>query len=189
MKVNLELLKIITRLLILLILFVMLFMISAFLYTAKYWPDVYTYVNANITIKRIPTISELNITIINRIDGEYTTEKLYSTTDFTDTTDEFEEYTVNFEDFFPDRRKRGIKIERMNNDYGEVPRNVIIHYVFEDVTTKIVKDLVDESELTTRHMGDVEIISDTKSSQSEKMVSEIYFTLYKWREIKVNDVQ
>lgn len=173
MKVNLELLKIITRLLILLILFVMLFMISAFLYSAKYWPDVYTYVNANITIKRIPTISELNITIINRIDGEYTTENLYSTTDTTDTTEEFEEYTINFEEFIPDRRKRGVKIERMNNDYGEVPKNVIIHYVFEDVTTKIVKDLVDETELTTRHMGDVEMISDMKPSHSEKMVSKL----------------
>lgn len=173
MKVNFELLKIITRLLILLILFVMLFVISAFLYTAKYWPDVYTYVNANITIKRIPTISELNITIINRIDEEYTTENLYSTTDISGTTEEFEEYTVIFEDFFPDRRKRQVKIERMNNDYGEVPKNMIIHYVFEDVTTKIIKDLVDESELTTRHMGDVEMISAIKSSPSEKMVSKV----------------
>ncbi|KAG7296753.1 hypothetical protein JYU34_020687 [Plutella xylostella] len=79
MKINMPLLKLIMRLLILLIMFVMLFLISAFLYSARYWKDVYAYITPNITIKRIPTVSELNIT-----ENEFTTEIYYTTTNLYD---------------------------------------------------------------------------------------------------------
>lgn len=177
MKLNLSLLKLIIRLLSLLILFVILFMISTFLYSARFWPDIYNYVNANITIKRIPTISELNITIINvPVDNiEYTTE-VYSTTDgYTDVTDTFDDFTGDFDDFFNDRKRREVKIEETNKDYSELPQNVIVHYVFSyQEPIELLRDLVDEGKLTTSDSKDFEMIG---KEEFQKMVSVISILL------------
>lgn len=160
------------------ILFVMLFIISLFLYSAKYWPDVYNYINANITIKRIQTISELNMTILTVNNGEYTTET-YSTTDLDyneGTTDKFgnTEDFGDFEDFFNDRKKRNVKVEEIGKDYSEVPRNAIINYVFmNDVpSTEVIRDLIDEDKLTAITSDDVEMV-DTRKRHEEwaKLVS------------------
>lgn len=95
MKINLPLVKLIIRLLILLILFVMLFLISAFLYSARYWKDVYNYITPNITIKHIPTVSELNLT---DYEVDFTTEMYGSTTEYGDysTIDDGEEICFTY---------------------------------------------------------------------------------------------
>ncbi|XP_034826320.1 chymotrypsin-like elastase family member 2A isoform X2 [Maniola hyperantus] len=161
MKLNLPFIKMIIKILILLILIVMLSIISAFLYSAKYWPDVYNYMNANITIKRIPKISETeNLTIVEEVTEIYRTTSLYENVETTTITD----FETIFEDFDLDdinRKKRNVKIE-VPKDYSEVPKSeVLIDYIF-DVgysTTDKIKDLVNEDKLTTRDTTDVEIIS------------------------------
>ncbi|XP_063834113.1 proclotting enzyme-like isoform X2 [Ostrinia nubilalis] len=167
MKINISLLKMVIRLIILLILFVCLFLISAFLYSARYWPDIYNYVNANITITRIPTLSELNLTII---EVDYATE-MYSTTDIDyDSSTRFdttEDDAFSFDEFdFPKSKvRRNAKLEDMGKDYSEVPKKTILvdyFFVDEDSSSKIIKDLVDESKLTTRSQ-DVEVMSDVPS--------------------------
>lgn len=181
MKINLPLLKLVIRLIILMILFVVLFLISAFLYSARYWPDIYNYVNANITITRIPTLSELNLTII---EVEYGTE-MYSTTDFdySDSTNAFdttEDYAFSFDEFdFPKAKvRRNAKLEDLGKDFAEVPKKaVLVDYFFMDEEgTKIIKDLVDESKLTTRDSKDVEIMS-TGLVGVEKMVSHYHLIM------------
>lgn len=168
------------------ILFVVLFLISAFLYSARYWPDIYNYVNANITITRIPTLSELNLTII---EVGYATE-MYSTTDMDydmstrigDTTDD----AFSFDEFdFPNSKvKRQAKLEDMGKDYSEVPKKtVVVDYFFvdEESNTKIIKDLVDERKLTTRDLKDVEILSGTPSWMAvQKLVSAFNLDKYEY---------
>ncbi|XP_053620362.1 clotting factor B-like isoform X2 [Plodia interpunctella] len=156
---NLDLAKLIIRILILMILFVVLFILSCLLYSSKYWPDVYNYVHANITIKRIPTLSELNFTVI---EVDYT--EIYPTTDLDGTTiDDFDTNTEDsiflFDEFdFPTtKEKRGVKID--NNDYMEVPsKSVLVDYFFVEEPTKLIKDLIDESKLTFKYLKDVEIL-------------------------------
>lgn len=177
MKINMPLLKLAIRLIILLILFVVLFLISAFLYSARYWPDIYNYVNANITITRIPTLSELNLTII---EVDYATET-YSTTDFdySDSTNSFdttEDYAFSFDDFdFPKSKvRRNAPLEGIGLDYGTVPKKtVLVDYFFmdEESSTKVIKDLVDESKLTARDLKDVEIMSDNPGYGVQRIVS------------------
>ncbi|XP_063540736.1 uncharacterized protein LOC134749647 [Cydia strobilella] len=164
MRPNLEFLKLIIRLLILLILFVMLFIISAFLYSAKYWPDMYNYINANITIKRIPTISELHPVIVHETD--YTTE-LYSTTDGSDyleVTTNGGDFDLNFDDFMNEgaddrRRKRQIPVEEMKVNIEIVKANY--DYVFDfDVTTEsFIENVVNETKFTTTEPNHFEIIT------------------------------
>ncbi|XP_048006969.1 chymotrypsin-like elastase family member 2A isoform X2 [Leguminivora glycinivorella] len=161
MRPNLEYLKLIIRLLILLILLVMLFIISAFLYSAKYWPDVYNYINANITIKRIPTISELHPVIIDETD--FTTE-FYSTTDGSDyleaTTEDDDDFDLNFDDFMNDgaddkRRKRQIPVEEMKVDIDIFKPHY--DYVFDfDINTQ---SFVNEHELNTTELNYFKIIT------------------------------
>ncbi|XP_063366907.1 uncharacterized protein LOC134655378 [Cydia amplana] len=164
MRPNLEFLKLIIRLLILLILFVMLFIISAFLYSAKYWPDVYNYINANITIKRIPTISELHPVIIH--ESDYTTE-LYSTTDGSDylevITDD-DDFDLNFDDFMnvgtdDKRRKRQIPVEEMKVNIEIVKANYDYVFDFDITTESFVKNVVNETKMTTTEPNHIEIIT------------------------------
>ncbi|CAG9792312.1 unnamed protein product, partial [Diatraea saccharalis] len=169
MKPNLVLIKLIMRLSILMLLFVMLFIISTFLYSIRYWPDVYNYVNANITITRIPTISELNLTVFEVI--EYNTE-MYSTTDADYYTNGYDtntvEYTFGFEDieYRNSKVRRSAELEDMGSDYKDVPKkSVVVDYFFDDedeTSTKLIKDLVDERKLTTRDLKDVEVMPETQ---------------------------
>lgn len=87
---NIAIIKTISKLLVLLILFVVLFLISAFLYSARYWPDLYNYLTPNITIKHIHSISELNYTVL-QID--FATEN-YTNTEWYDTSTT-EEYVLD----------------------------------------------------------------------------------------------
>ncbi|XP_075986166.1 uncharacterized protein LOC142983172 isoform X1 [Anticarsia gemmatalis] len=126
-------LKMVIKVLILLILLVLMFVISAFLYSTRYWPDIYNYINANITIKRIPTISELDIQIVE-VNVEYSTE-MYSTTD----AEYFEMSTIDdfdIDEFMKDelevkhRTKRQVEVEEMK-DYKELPsRGIFVDYIF-----------------------------------------------------------
>ena len=120
-------------------LFVIMFMISSFLYSARYWPDIYNYINANITIRRIPTISELELTKIDVIEVEYTTE-IFSDSHYSTTDDDYlDSSTVNgpdIEEFMKDeinfnkKVKRAIIIEQLK-DYIELPpRPIFVDYIF-----------------------------------------------------------
>ncbi|XP_045761826.1 serine protease gd-like isoform X2 [Maniola jurtina] len=187
MKLNLPFIKMIIKILILLILIVMLSIISAFLYSAKYWPDVHSYMNANITIKRIPKISEIeNMTIVEEVTETYRTTSLYENIETTTIAD-FETDYFDLDDVH--RKKRNVKIE-MPKDYSEVPKSDVLVDYFFDVgysTTGTIEDLVNEDKLTTRDMIDVEIIpgmSNTpkylknvadKCSNSTKNVTEAIF--------------
>lgn len=134
------------------ILFVCMFIISAFLYSTRYWPDVYNYINANITIKRIPTISELNIQIVE-VGYDYTTE-VYSTTDAEyfelSTTDDFD-----MDEFMSARIeakpkvKRNVMLEEIK-DYRELPdRPIFVDYVFleEPLETGVKNNTKDEEDV------------------------------------------
>lgn len=140
----------------------MLFIISAFLYSAKFWPDVYNYINANITIKRIPTISELNPVFVDEVD--FTTE-VYSTTDNNDYIDTFtadDNIGLSFDDFLNDaeskRRKRQIPVEEMKISF-EVKKAINDDtFDFEVSTRGFAGDLVDVDKLTTTNSKDVQII-------------------------------
>lgn len=140
------------KIIILMILFVCMFIISAFLYSTRYWPDVYNYINANITIKRIPTISELNIQIVE-VGYDYTTE-VYSTTDAEyfelSTTDDFD-----IDEFMSARIeakakvKRNVMLEEIK-DYRELPdRPIFVDYVFleEPLETGVKNNTKDEEDV------------------------------------------
>lgn len=154
MKPNSALLKLIIKLLILIILFILIFIISTVLYSARYWPDIYNYVNANITIKRIPTLSEITVAEI-----EYTTE-LTTEFDYVDsTTDAYEYFEVN--DAYS-KEKREVNID-FAGDYSEVPeKGVLVEYVFIDEPTTVnvgkVPDLIDDSEIGARDFKDVYLL-------------------------------
>ncbi|CAH1641710.1 unnamed protein product [Spodoptera littoralis] len=132
MKLSQPMLKMIIKILILMMLFVIMFMISTFLYSAKYWPDVYNYINANITIKRIPTISELELTVI---EVDYTTEQPYTSTDGdyieVSTVDDFDiDEFMKDEIEFTKKVKRHIEVEQLK-DYIELPpRPIFVDYIF-----------------------------------------------------------
>ncbi|XP_039746788.1 serine protease gd-like isoform X2 [Pararge aegeria] len=166
MKLNLSLVKMIIKLLILLILIVMLGIISACLYSIKYWPDVYNYINGNITIKRIPKISEIeNYTIVEGTTDTYRTTSAYEIEDTT-TTSGFETNYFDLDDVESSRKKRNIEIE-VPKDYSEVPKSIgLVEYFFDlgDSTTETLNDSVNEEKLTTRSTKDVEIISGTFST-------------------------
>jgi hypothetical protein len=174
-KINIPIVKLFIKLLVLMVIFVVLFIISAFLYSARYWPDIYNYVNGNITIKRIPTISELNLTVVEVVD--YT--ESYSTTDsdYSDTT-EYDSTTDSAFDDFKSIIKRAV-LEDMSNDYSEVPKKgVIVDYswVDDESTTKLMKDLIDESKLTAKGLKDVEIMTDRRKLAGRlEWVSAKYF--------------
>ncbi|XP_026735588.1 uncharacterized protein LOC113499342 [Trichoplusia ni] len=157
MKVSHSFTKLVIKMIILMMLFVLMFMISSFLYSAKYWPDVYNYINANITIKRIPTISELQLTVV---DVDYTTEaEVYTTTD-----QDYMEMTTSedfdIDEFMKDefdlkaKTKRNIEIEQFK-DYIELPpRGIFVDYVFleepikqnDSKTSEEETDVFDEEE-------------------------------------------
>uniref|UniRef100_A0A2H1WNV5 SFRICE_033199 n=1 Tax=Spodoptera frugiperda TaxID=7108 RepID=A0A2H1WNV5_SPOFR len=132
-----------------------MFMISTFLYSAKYWPDVYNYINANITIKRIPTISELELTVIEVVD--YTTEQPYTSTDG----DYIEVSTVDdldIDEFMKDeidftkKVKRHIEVEQLK-DYIELPpRPIFVDYVFIE---EPMKQEIDPKKLVDNHDSDI----------------------------------
>lgn len=171
------------------ILFVCMFIISAFLYSTRYWPDVYNYINANITIKRIPTISELNIQIVE-VGYDYTTE-VYSTTDAEyfelSTTDDFD-----IDEFMSARIeakakvKRNVMLEEIK-DYRELPdRPIFVDYVFleepletgvknntkdeEDVFKTLITKKVIENETEIVAKSDIEEdISVTDKNQNNKI--------------------
>ncbi|XP_052749482.1 tissue-type plasminogen activator-like isoform X2 [Galleria mellonella] len=161
MKLNISLLRLIIKLIILLILVSVLFILSATLYSSRYWPDLYNYANANITIKRIPTITELNLTAL-----EYVTENSTTEIDYVWSTRNFDVNTEDYmavEDFDSPtgKIKRNAQTEEAK-DYGEVPNKmVVIDYFFEDEhsNTKLIKDIIDESKLTTKDLEDVEVMS------------------------------
>ncbi|XP_013168623.1 PREDICTED: uncharacterized protein LOC106118509 [Papilio xuthus] len=134
---NQSLFKMIIRVLILIIMFVLLFIIASVLYSVRYWPDVYRYVTANITIKRIPKISELNQT---DFEFEMTTE------DFTTYVYEYTFSSIdgvdNEFDYFdlPKRNKRDYQIV---DDYIEVLNSKLIDYNFIIDETTAINNLVD----------------------------------------------
>lgn len=182
-------LKLAIKLLILMIFFVILFLILAALYSTRYWPDIYNYVNANITIKRIPTLSELNLTIL---EVDETTEFYATVGDYPEATT-IEGLDIDIDDFFnvtnDDEAYKAIRVKRyaleeFGKDYSELPKkNVVVDYMFleetttvhEDVfITKIVKDLIDESKLVPKNYGDVEIMDALNEVASEKMVRSGY---------------
>ncbi|CAH0715098.1 unnamed protein product, partial [Brenthis ino] len=157
MKLNISMMQLVIRLLILMILIVMLGIISTFLYSVKFWPDIYNYINANITIKRIPKISEIeNLTIIE--DTMSMTTDFYESTDFS-TTEAYEDDYSKFEDFEDlNRRRRNVKVDE-GKDYSEIPKsNVVVDYVFDSGENVDINDSIDESKLTTSDMTDVELI-------------------------------
>ncbi|KOB78588.1 ATP-dependent Clp protease ATP-binding subunit ClpX [Operophtera brumata] len=188
MKMNISLMKLTIRLLILLIFFVMIFLISALLYSSRYWPDVYNYINANITIKHIPTLSELNLTVL---EVDWTTELYTTVEDYDSSTvegfdfdiDEFTNIQGDFEK--PKRPKRNAKIEKFENDYNELPRrSVVVDYLFLEETTgvddgvvwkKIVKDLIDESKLVPKNLGEIEMVNRSNGAKLLKLVSSYCF--------------
>ncbi|KAJ0171674.1 hypothetical protein K1T71_012437 [Dendrolimus kikuchii] len=128
MKINLPLMQLIIRMLILMILFVIIYLISAILYSAKYWPDIYNYINANITIKRIPKISELNITEIDVFTIDPT--DIYSTTEpeFEIEISTIDVFDIDeFTNFDKDiRNRRDVPIIDFSNDYSELPKTEVI---------------------------------------------------------------
>ncbi|KAJ8708486.1 hypothetical protein PYW07_010611 [Mythimna separata] len=133
MKISQSGLKLVIKTLILLILFVLLFIISSFLYSARYWKDIYNYVNANVTIRHIPTITELELTVI-KVEPDFTTET-YSTTDF-DYQDLSTIDDLDIDEFMKDefdytkKVKRHIVIDQLK-DYIELPpRPIFVDYVF-----------------------------------------------------------
>ncbi|KAJ2937813.1 hypothetical protein O0L34_g18595 [Tuta absoluta] len=151
----------------------MLFIISAFLYSAKFWPDVYTYISANVTIKHIPTVSELNITIFEP--AEFTTEG-YFATDVTDSTD-IDDFTGTFEEFFNNRKRRDVLIEDIGKDYIEMPKTVVVHYVFDvdDNETNFMtalKDAVDETKLTKTESEDVEMLDKEAGDAFQRLTND-----------------
>ncbi|KAJ8708839.1 hypothetical protein PYW08_010221 [Mythimna loreyi] len=100
---------------------------------ARYWKDIYNYVNANITIRRIPTITELELTVI-KVETDFTTES-YSTTDF-DYIDSSTIDDLDIDEFMKDefdytkKVKRHIVIDQLK-DYIELPpRPIFVDYVF-----------------------------------------------------------
>lgn len=139
------------------ILIVMLGIITAFLYSVKFWPDVYNYINANITIKRIPKISEIeNLTIFE--DTMNITTDIYENTDFS-TTEIYEDDYLKFEDFEDlNRKRRNVRVDE-GKDCSEIPKsNVVVDYVFDLGENVDLNDSIDESKLTTSDMTDVELI-------------------------------
>ncbi|XP_045507195.1 chymotrypsin-C-like isoform X2 [Colias croceus] len=149
MKLNIASTKFIIQLLILLILAVLIFILSTFLYSIRYWPDVYNYINANITIKRIHTITELNLTYFDD------TTEFYTTTDFVeDTTIEYEPDYFSLDDV-ESRKRRYVDIEK---DYIELPNKVLIDYFFEiENSTNVMNE--DEGKWTTVRSEDVEVLA------------------------------
>ncbi|CAF4956706.1 unnamed protein product [Pieris macdunnoughi] len=140
--------KLIIQLLILLIIAVIIFILSISLYSIRYWPDVYNYINANITIKRIPTITELNVTYYEETTDDATTEYILDTT-IEESTDYF-----SLEDVETKRDKRRVEIEA---DYVQLPKIGVVDYVFEfEATTMEMIDLIGEDKLTT----DMDVESD-----------------------------
>lgn len=127
--------KLIIQLLILLIVVVIMFILSLSLYSIRYWSDVYNYINANITIKRIPTVSELNLTYYDE------------TTDFATTSyivDRTREDSIDYfdlEDVENTRDRRRVELE---NDYRELPERGIVNIFFEIEATSRMIDLIDE---------------------------------------------
>lgn len=111
---------------------VVLFIIASVLYSVRYWPDLYKYVNANITITRISKISELNLTYFEEI----TTEDFPSTYVYDYTLSPIDGVGQEF-DYFdsPKINKREIPIV---NDYNELPKVNVMDYTFiMDETTAI----------------------------------------------------
>ncbi|CAG9568547.1 unnamed protein product [Danaus chrysippus] len=126
-----------------------------FLYSVKYWPDVNNYINANITIKRIPKISEIEVNLT-----VYDTTDINETTDLNDFTDITTEYYGN--DYFSldeveNRRRRRVE---QDIDYSDIPtKEDIDDYIFEVQPERdLVKDLAQENELTAKETDDVEIL-------------------------------
>lgn len=152
MYVSQSALKLIIKMLILMILFVVLFMISSFLYTARYWKDIYNYVNANITIRRIPTITELELTRIE-VESAFTTETYTSTDiDYVDFStidgldiDEFMKDEIDFKK----KVKRFIAVEQLK-DYIELPqRPIFVDYVF------LEEPITQETKTASNKEGDI----------------------------------
>lgn len=141
-KMNLKLINNVSKLLQLLIFFVILFLVSTILYSARYWPDVYNYINANITITRIPTLKELNPTILSI---DYTTESTtqidgMSTTDWyeTSTSDYLFDgnysaiFDEEFDYFLPIENRRKREAVNINQDFVLLPnKTVIVDYFFD----------------------------------------------------------
>ncbi|XP_072946411.1 chymotrypsin-C-like isoform X2 [Epargyreus clarus] len=175
MKLNLSLMKLIIRLLIILILFVALLLVSLVLYSARYWPDVYNYINANITIKRIPTITETNCGM-----REIIVTEIYTTTDNDiDETTAFDDNGFNLDDIDFDKRKRSV-----NDDYSEVPAKTVVVDYFFDIGEDLVKDLINESELTTR-VHDVEMLAGdygvkVRSMEANNINEELSSSVFPW---------
>ncbi|CAH4032267.1 unnamed protein product [Pieris brassicae] len=119
----------------------------------RYWPDVYNYINANITIKRIPTITELNVTYYEETTDDATTEYILDTT-IEESTDYF-----SLEDVEMKRDKRRVEIEV---DYVQLPKMGVVDYFFEfEATTIEMLDLVDEDKLTTNMDIDSESLKES----------------------------
>lgn len=154
----------------------MFFIITMFLYSVKYWPDVYNYINANITIKRIPKISEIEINMT-----------IYDSTDINETTDlnDFNDITTEYyggDDYFSldeveNRRRRRVE---QDIDYSDVPtREDIDDYIFEVQPERdLVKDLAEKNELTAKDIEDVEILEGIFNGKEYLGLVSIYYANY-----------
>ncbi|XP_050676039.1 uncharacterized protein LOC126972974 isoform X2 [Leptidea sinapis] len=165
MKPNISSTKLIIRLLIVLIILTVLIIFSTFLYSFRYWPDVYNYIHANITIKRIPTISEIKVSCDDTTEY-YTTTDIYDVESTTDI-DNIENFTSDI----INRPKRKVNVEEVK-DYIELPQLVTVDYVFDidnDTITsdcrsnkdcnELMNDEANVSYLTTSDMKDVEFVT------------------------------
>lgn len=176
------------------ILFVLMFMISSFLYSVRYWPDIYNYINANITIKRIPTISELELTIV---EVDFTTET-YRTTDldYLDGStfdgldiDEFMKDEIDFKN----KVKRNIVMEQLK-DYIELPpRPIFVDYIFLEEPIKqdkndpkhtsgdetAPKEIEEDGDIPKISVTGIVIEDDLSEStiSEEPAVTKIYYTV------------
>lgn len=183
------LMQLIIRILILMILFVIIYLISAILYSAKYWPDIYNYINANITIKRIPKISELNITEIE----VFTTDPIdiYTTTEpeFEIEISTIDIFDINeFTNFERDvRDKRDTPIINFGNDYSELPKTEIVvdHMDWIDVkiefNNKSIQTSQDDAQKFITYSDSNDNISNIQPGNSivELMTNDNNTTFYK----------
>lgn len=149
---NAKSLKTLSKLLVLLIFMVSLFIVSLILYCIRYLPDLYNYMNANITIKVIPKVHELNLTVFEvDFDENKTTTETYdiSTTEDYVFNDKYDNEAILDDDFdeflaVESRKKR-------DDDNYLVKSPVAVDYFFdyrlEDDKDTLKTSLISESKV------------------------------------------
>ncbi|GBP39411.1 hypothetical protein EVAR_95863_1 [Eumeta japonica] len=119
------------------------------MYSARYWGDLYRYLTPNITIKRISTISELNLTILNvdyAADNGTTTEMSY---DY-GYGDENEFGDLSAIDDAANYTDRG-RAKRDDSGYTLLNETVVLDYFFDYHEESLVNDIIKEREFRRRN--------------------------------------